>query len=182
LDRLAQKAATAVMRYFDTSARHHHDDEEHDLFPALIESMAGSGAICLRELTAALTAEHREPEARWQTLRVAIAQVAAGQMVLLAQADLSSVAQLYVGYTSRAKSPSSCPWPIGGCATPNSAGLVSRCASDVVCRATKSVLQPRRPSHRTGRLGPFRYRRLFNSTLMLKCQQFVVVLPVHRSP
>lgn len=61
------------MRYFDTSARHHHDDEEHDLFPALIESMAGSGAICLRELTAALTVEHREPEARWQTLRVAIA-------------------------------------------------------------------------------------------------------------
>ena len=92
------------MRYFDTSARHHHDDEEHDLFPALIESMAGSDAICLRELTAALTAEHRELEARWQTLRVAIAQVAAGQMVLLAQADLSSVAQLYAGYIAREES------------------------------------------------------------------------------
>ena len=47
------------MRDFDTSARHHHDDEERDLFPALIESMAGSDAVCLRELTAALTAEHR---------------------------------------------------------------------------------------------------------------------------
>ena len=58
-DRPAQEAATAVMRYFDTSARHHHDDEERDLFPALIESMAGSDAICLRELTAAVTAEHR---------------------------------------------------------------------------------------------------------------------------
>lgn len=50
-DRPAQEAATAVMRYFDTSARHHHDDEERDLFPALIESMAGSDAVCLRELT-----------------------------------------------------------------------------------------------------------------------------------
>ena len=58
-DQPAQEAATAVMHYFDTSARHHHDDEERDLFPALIESMAGSDAVCLRELTAALTAEHR---------------------------------------------------------------------------------------------------------------------------
>jgi hypothetical protein len=75
-DRPAREAATAVMRYFDTSARHHHEDEEHDLFPALIESMAGSDAVCLRELTAALTAEHRELETRWQALRAVLAQVA----------------------------------------------------------------------------------------------------------
>lgn len=41
------------MRYFDTAARHH-EDEEQDLFPALLESMAGSDAVCLRELTASL--------------------------------------------------------------------------------------------------------------------------------
>lgn len=39
-DRPAQEAANAVMRYFDTAARHHHEDEEQDLFPALLESMA----------------------------------------------------------------------------------------------------------------------------------------------
>jgi hypothetical protein len=33
-DRPAQEAASAVMRYFDTAARHHHEDEEQDLFPA----------------------------------------------------------------------------------------------------------------------------------------------------
>ena len=103
-DRPAQEAATAVMRYFDTSARHHHDDEEHDLFPALIESMAGSDAICLRELTAALTAEHRELEARWQTLRAALAQVATGQTVQLAQDDVRSFAQLYVVHIAREES------------------------------------------------------------------------------
>ena len=68
-DRQAREAAAAVMRYFDTSARHHHADEETDLFPALIESMAGSDAVCLRELTAALTADHRALEQRWGRLR-----------------------------------------------------------------------------------------------------------------
>ena len=91
-DRQAQQAATALMRYFDTSARHHHDDEERDLFPALIESVAGADAVCLhtltaaqvrvRTLTAALTAEHRELEARWKALRQVLAQVAAGQVLV----------------------------------------------------------------------------------------------------
>ena len=103
-DRPAQEAATAVMRYFDTSARHHHDDEEHDLFPALIESMAGSDAICLRELTAALTAEHRELEARWRTLRAVLAQVAAGQTVLLSQDAVRNFAELYAGHIAREES------------------------------------------------------------------------------
>lgn len=103
-DRPAQEAATAVMRYFDTSARHHHDDEERDLFPALIESMAGSDAVCLRELTGALTAEHRELEAGWQTLRAVLVQVAAGQTVLLAQDDLSGFAQRYQRHIAREES------------------------------------------------------------------------------
>ena len=100
-DRPAQQAATAVMRYFDTSARHHHDDEERDLFPALIESMAGSDAVCLRALTAALTAEHRELEARWTALRAVLAQVAGGQAAPLAQDDVSGFTSLYARHIAR---------------------------------------------------------------------------------
>lgn len=103
-DRPAQEAAMAAMSYFDTSARHHHDDEERDLFPALIESMAGSDAVCLLELTAALTSEHRELEARWQTLRAVLVQVAAGQAVLLAQDDVSGFAELYERHIAREES------------------------------------------------------------------------------
>ena len=99
--RPAQPAATAVMRYFDTSARHHHDDEERDLFPALIESMAGSDAVCLRALTAALTAEHRELEARWTALRTVLAQVADGQAAPLAQDDVSGFTSLYAQHIAR---------------------------------------------------------------------------------
>lgn len=100
-DQAAQQAATAVMRYFDTAARHHHEDEERDLFPALVESMAGSDAVCLREMTAALTAEHRELEARWARLRAALAQVATGQAAPLGQDDVGGFTNLYAQHIAR---------------------------------------------------------------------------------
>lgn len=103
-DQSAREAASAVMRYFDTAARHHHDDEERDLFPALIESMAGSDAVCVRELTGTLTVEHRELEARWQALRAVLTQVAAGQAVLLAQEDVDRFAQRYEQHIAREES------------------------------------------------------------------------------
>ena len=86
-DRPAQEAATAVMRYFDTSARHHHDDEERDLFPALIESMAGSVAVGKSTTS--------------RILRALLSQVAAGQAVPLKQADVSSFTQLYERHIAR---------------------------------------------------------------------------------
>ena len=58
----ARAAADAVMRCFDTSAAHHHADEEADLFPALLEAMPGSDPVCLRELVEALCAEHRRAD------------------------------------------------------------------------------------------------------------------------
>jgi hemerythrin-like domain-containing protein len=100
-DRPAQEAATAVMRYFDTAARHHHEDEERDLFPALIDAMAGSDAVCLREMTAALTAQHRELEARWAQVRAALVQVAAGHAVPLSPDDVCSFARLYAQHIAR---------------------------------------------------------------------------------
>lgn len=103
-DRQAQQAAAAVMRYFDTAARHHHDDEECDLFPALLESMAGSDAVCLRELTAALTAEHRDLERCWRALRAVLAQVAAGRIAPLAQDEVDRFAERYERHIAREES------------------------------------------------------------------------------
>lgn len=78
-DEQARDAARAVMRYFDSAARDHHADEEVDLFPALLESMAGSDAVCLRELTAALAAEHRVLERHWHALRAQLDALATGR-------------------------------------------------------------------------------------------------------
>jgi hypothetical protein len=100
-DRQAREAAVAVMRYFDTSARHHHADEETDLFPALLESMAGSDAVCLRELTAALTAEHRALEQRWGRLRLSLGAVASGAAATLAADDVQAFVDLYEMHIAR---------------------------------------------------------------------------------
>jgi hemerythrin-like domain-containing protein len=100
-DRPAQEAAAAVMRYFDTAARHHHEDEERDLFPALLESMAGSDAVCLRALTSLLTAEHRELERCWAVLRRRLEQVAAGQAAALPEAEVQDLVDRYAHHMAR---------------------------------------------------------------------------------
>jgi hemerythrin-like domain-containing protein len=97
----ARTAAANVIRYFDTAAPLHHDDEEIDLFPALIESMAGSDAVCLHEMTAALAAEHRELEARWARIRGLLTRVVAGVAVELDGDAIKSWVDLYAGHIER---------------------------------------------------------------------------------
>ena len=79
VDTQAREAAQAVLRYFDSAAVHHHQDEEQNLFPALLESMAGSDPVCLRELVDALSAQHRELDAHWRALRPHLARMAEGE-------------------------------------------------------------------------------------------------------
>src|SRR5512132_2903244 len=87
----ARTAAANVMRYFDSSALQHHADEEEDLFPALLESMAGSDAVCLRDLTDALKADHRALDADWQRVRAALEKIAAGTSARLPPDDVEAL-------------------------------------------------------------------------------------------
>ena len=91
----AQEAAHAVLRYFNSAAKHHHEDEEQDLFPALLEAMAGSDAVCIRELTDALEAEHRQLEARWARLRATLQGVAQGQAATLVAEEVEGFVSAY---------------------------------------------------------------------------------------
>jgi hemerythrin-like domain-containing protein len=100
-DAEARAAARAVMHYFDTSAPQHHADEEEDLFPALIESAAGSDAVCLRTSIAALSADHRALEAGWQRVRGVLERVAAGEPVLLDADDVESLIEAYARHIRR---------------------------------------------------------------------------------
>ncbi|HZV92063.1 MAG TPA: hemerythrin domain-containing protein [Caldimonas sp.] len=101
VDEQARQAATAVMRYFDTAAPLHHADEEVDLFPALIESMAGSDPVCLRELAQSLGSEHRQLEAAWRRVRKGLQQVVEGNAKALAPADVEALATLYARHIDR---------------------------------------------------------------------------------
>lgn len=100
-DEEAKTAAANVMRYFDTSGAQHHQDEERDLFPALVESMPGSDPVCLRELTDALRSDHRALHARWERVRAALVRIVAGASSALDAADVEALAGLYERHIER---------------------------------------------------------------------------------
>lgn len=100
-DMQAREAAAQVLRYFDTASVHHHADEEQDLFPALLESMAGSDAVCLRGLIDALRLQHRELDVCWQELRRVLDRVAAGESVRLDGAAVEALTEAYAVHIAR---------------------------------------------------------------------------------
>lgn len=100
-DAAAQQAARAVMRYFDSAAVHHHEDEEQNLFPALREAMAGSDAVCIRELTDGLVQDHRRLEGLWRTLRAALDALAEGRAQVLDEAVVGDFMAAYAAHMAR---------------------------------------------------------------------------------
>jgi hemerythrin-like domain-containing protein len=100
-DVAAREAASAVMRYFDTAAKHHHEDEEQDLFPALLDAVAGSDAVCIRELTQGLVAEHRRLEQRWSVLREKLDAMADGEPVALPAGEVAEFVTDYRAHILR---------------------------------------------------------------------------------
>ena len=62
-DTEARKTAERITRYFLTSARLHHRDEEEDLFPRLNRQ-----SLKIAELVYALKKEHEQLETLWETL------------------------------------------------------------------------------------------------------------------
>ena len=56
-----------VCRYFDESAPLHHEDEERDLFPALLQKDTD-----LKKTICRLNRQHPELEASWQSIRHAL--------------------------------------------------------------------------------------------------------------
>jgi len=63
--------------------------------------MSGSDAVCLREMIAALSAEHRELESRWQRLRVVLQQVAHGIPAALDADEVQDFVGLYQRHIAR---------------------------------------------------------------------------------
>jgi hemerythrin-like domain-containing protein len=101
VDEEARAAAISLKGYFDSTAIDHHADEEDDLFPALIEPMAGSDAICLRAMIDGLTADHRALEACWRKLRASLERIAAGECVPLPANDVEALASDYQRHSAR---------------------------------------------------------------------------------
>lgn len=103
-DSQAQLVAATVVRFFDTELARLHADEERLLFPALIESMAGSDAVCIHDLGHGLALEHRALEDKWRALRPCLLDISVGQGSALAAADVESFAEPYLRHIAREES------------------------------------------------------------------------------
>lgn len=79
----ARETARAALAWFDGSVAIHHRVQEETLIPELMESMAGSDPVCLRELAAVATAGYRSVESLWQRLRPACAALSRGTSAML---------------------------------------------------------------------------------------------------
>jgi len=91
----AQQAANSIMRYFDTAAQFHHQDEETDLFPLLLAANNAEVEALIRRLLG----EHQEMGAAWQSLRRRLQEIADGKNVALEEkvvADFSAAYQKHI--------------------------------------------------------------------------------------
>lgn len=68
-DAEARQAAGRILKYFDSAALHHHEDEEQDLFPMVRAAATQQGNHEILEILDLLLIQHREMAQAWQELR-----------------------------------------------------------------------------------------------------------------
>ena len=100
-DQAAREAAQNIMRYFDTSAQHHHADEEEDLFPALLLWAPEAVLAQLRTLIDALLAQHRELELAWSRVRSKLDGIRLGMQPDLGAEEVERMVELYRTHIAR---------------------------------------------------------------------------------
>ncbi len=94
-DLAAREAAQNVMRYFDTSAKHHHADEEEDLFPVLLKAAPEAEIVRLRKLIDTLLGQHRELEQAWSQIRWKLEGIWLGMKPDLNAEEVARMVDLY---------------------------------------------------------------------------------------
>jgi hemerythrin-like domain-containing protein len=80
-DTQAQQAAQNALKYFSTSGKHHHADEEEGLFPLLVAAANRQGNKGILSLISSLQAEHAEMESAWSLLAPLLEAITKGGRV-----------------------------------------------------------------------------------------------------
>ncbi|MBK7664626.1 MAG: hemerythrin domain-containing protein [Sterolibacteriaceae bacterium] len=94
-DAQARQAAGAVLRYFDTAAKHHHEDEEVDLLPALQAVVTPELQTDLADVRERILAEHAHMYGLWDALRPQLEAVRLGQQSSLDERLVSDMDAIY---------------------------------------------------------------------------------------
>src|SRR5436190_20786382 len=96
IDAEASVAAQAVLRYFDTAAAYHHQDEEIDLMPILEKRVSDASDLArLQALEACVHEDHLEIERVWARVRKPLEGIADGLMRTIPETDVQALIALY---------------------------------------------------------------------------------------
>jgi pyridoxamine 5'-phosphate oxidase len=94
----AKQASRAIVRYFNSGAVNHHEDEEHDLLPMLNATAKGEDAALLQGLLPQILQEHREMDALWQTLNQQLNEIEAGSSSQLSADEVTRFSEMYLAH------------------------------------------------------------------------------------
>ncbi len=93
--------ARSLVEFFDDVVREHHQEEEQELFTAVLDSLEGEAeADRAREQITRLSREHRELEALWSEIEPALKRLARGKP---AQLDTDKARELAERYLAHAR-------------------------------------------------------------------------------
>ena len=94
----AQKAAQAVLKYFNNAAHLHHEDEEQNLVPMLQATARDADAVLLNELVPAILAGHEQMDRDWHIIKSQLEQIANGQSSALSARDVQGFCDTYAAH------------------------------------------------------------------------------------
>ena len=94
-DEQARQAASNVLRYFELAGPNHHEDEERNLFPTLIELAGAEDAAAVRALVADLLADHVRMAEALDVVRRQLAPIAEGIAAALEENSVRRLSGLY---------------------------------------------------------------------------------------
>jgi hemerythrin-like domain-containing protein len=94
-DAHARNAASELIEFFGVVGRQHHEDEEKDLFPAVLASATGANFERASMLVQLLEGEHRALEHAWTALCRELEKVAQGARIKLDEGEIESFNEAY---------------------------------------------------------------------------------------
>lgn len=97
----ARRVAAETLSIFDRAVLDHHADEEVELFPAVLKSVApGDEQERVQVMVERLVAEHREIETLWKKLKPSLRAAAVGKPSELSARDVADLVRLYAAHAT----------------------------------------------------------------------------------
>lgn len=95
----ARRIAADTVKFFREVVYEHHQEEEKELFPAVLASAAkGAEREKVEQIVAALTQEHRSVESEWERLEPKLKAVAKGHDADVPAGEVESLVKTYLAH------------------------------------------------------------------------------------